>query len=84
MTPGSLHPAHTTKLADRYHELGALPVQLIWGADDVWQVVDWAHRLHETIPGSTLHVLDDCGHLVMEDQPEQLAQLVKEFISAER
>ena len=75
-------PDHTAKLTDRYHELGALPVQLIWGANDAWQVVDWAHRLHQAIPGSTLHVLDDCGHLVMEDQPEQLAQMVKEFLSA--
>ena len=75
-------PDYTAKLVDQYHELGALPVQLIWGADDAWQVVDWAHRLHETIPGSALHILDDCGHLVMEDQPDQLSRLVKSFIPA--
>ena len=77
-------PEHTAKLVDRYADLGSLPLQFIWGADDAWQVTDWAHRLHETIPGSLLHVLEDCGHLAMEDQPEQVAGLVIEHISAHR
>ena len=77
-------PEHTAKLADRYHELGALPVQLIWGADDAWQVSDWANRLHQAIPGSSLHLVEDCGHLAMEDQPDQVEQLVTGFLAANR
>lgn len=69
-------PEHTDKLTDHLHELGQLPVQLIWGADDIWQVTDWAHRLHESIPGSTLHILENCGHLVMEDQPARVRELI--------
>ncbi|WP_040617227.1 alpha/beta fold hydrolase [Roseibium sp. TrichSKD4] len=64
-------PKHTEEVAPRYAELGKKPVQLIWGADDAWQVVDWAHKLHEAIPGSELHVLENCGHFSMEDQPEK-------------
>ncbi|MEO1115639.1 MAG: alpha/beta hydrolase [Pseudomonadota bacterium] len=73
-------PRHTQDVADRLHELGRLPVQLIWGADDAWQVVDWAHRLHDAIPGSELHVLENCGHFAMEDQPERIAGLLVDFL----
>ena len=73
-------PVHTDKLTDRLHELGELPVQLIWGADDAWQVTDWAHRLHAAIPGSSLHILEQCGHLVMEDQPAQASDLIRQHI----
>ncbi|MCI5095211.1 MAG: alpha/beta hydrolase [Rhodobacteraceae bacterium] len=74
-------PRHTNDMAPRYAELGQGPVQLIWGADDAWQVVDWAHRLHAAIPGSQLHVLEDCGHFAMEDQPEQIAALLVDFLT---
>lgn len=74
-------PKHTNDIAPRYAELGAGPVQVIWGADDAWQVVDWAHRLHDAIPGSELHVLEDCGHFAMEDQPEMIANLLVDFLN---
>ncbi|MCG7518541.1 alpha/beta fold hydrolase [Ruegeria sp. Ofav3-42] len=73
-------PDHTNDVAPRYGELGALPVQVIWGADDAWQVVDWAHKLHAAIPGSELHVLEDCGHFAMEDQPELISALLVDFL----
>lgn len=72
-------PRHTLVMADRLHELASIPVQIIWGENDAWQVVDWAHRLHATIPGSVLHVLPDCGHFAMEDCPEAIAELVIDF-----
>jgi len=72
---------HTSRLSDRLHELGNLPVQLIWGANDAWQVTDWAHRLNKAIPGSRLHILDKCGHLATEDQPAKVSELVIDHIS---
>jgi len=73
-------PRHTDEIAPRYAELGQSPVQLIWGADDAWQVVDWAHKLQAAIPGSELHVLEDCGHFAMEDQPEKISALLTDFL----
>lgn len=75
-------PRHTNDFAHRYGELGQLPVQIIWGADDQWQVVDWAHRLQAAIPGASLHVLEDCGHFAMEDKPQEITQLLVEFVQA--
>ncbi|WED23028.1 alpha/beta hydrolase [Vibrio sp. JC009] len=74
-------PKHTDEVAERYAELGNSPVQLIWGADDAWQVVDWAHKLNRDIPGSELHIIEDCGHFSMEDQPETISALLVEFLN---
>jgi pimeloyl-ACP methyl ester carboxylesterase len=68
------------EIADRLPELGNLPVKIIWGANDIWQVTDWAHKLNDTIPGSDLVILDECGHFAQEDQPDKIAQLLLEFI----
>jgi len=73
-------PRHTDDYAARYPELEAIPVQLIWGAEDAWQVEAWAHKLHESIPGSELHVLENCGHFAMEDQPERISTLLLDFL----
>ncbi|KAJ4123114.1 hypothetical protein NW768_010108 [Fusarium equiseti] len=73
-------PKHTMEVAPRLGELGKLPVQLIWGKDDAWQVVDWAHKLNDAIPGSKLTVLDDAGHFSPEDQPEKIAELLVRFL----
>ena len=73
-------PKHTHEIAPRYAELGVNPVQLIWGADDAWQVTDWAHKLHAAIPNSELHILEECGHFSMEDQPERISTLLVDFL----
>lgn len=75
-------PRHTMEIADRLDVLGRLPVQLIWGADDTWQSLDWAHRLNRAIPGSRLEVLPDCGHFAPEERPDAVAALVVGFLSA--
>lgn len=75
-------PKYTLELTDRLHELGKLPVQIIWGEDDAWQLVDWAHKLHETIPHSELHILEECGHFAMEDKPAEISQHLIDFLAA--
>ena len=58
-------PVHTMKLTDLLQQLASIPVQLIWGENDNWQVTDWAHRLQAAIPGSQLSILPECGHLAL-------------------
>ena len=73
-------PRHTADIASRLAELSTLPVQLLWGAQDAWQDVSWAYKLQSAIPGSELHVIQDCGHFAMEDQPDRIAELVIQFL----
>ena len=77
-------PVHTLEIADRLPQLGRLPVQLIWGAEDAWQTLEWAHRLNEAIPNSQLTILDDCAHFAPEDQPEAIADLISRFAETSR
>ncbi|KAJ5134322.1 alpha/beta hydrolase [Penicillium atrosanguineum] len=74
-------PRHTMEIADRIHELGKLPVKLIWGADDAWQVVDWGRKLNQAIPGSELEVIEHCGHFSLEDQPDKISQILVNFLN---
>ena len=75
-------PKHTLKVVDRLHELGKIPVKLIWGEQDAWQVLDWAHRLNRDIPGSDLTIVRDAGHFSLEDKPDEIAALVVDFLNA--
>lgn len=70
---------YTSELTDRLAELGERPVQLIWGAEDRWQQLDWAHQLRDAVPGAELHVLEQCGHFAMEERPDSIARLVVDF-----
>lgn len=75
-------PVHTLEVAGRLNGLGNIPVQLIWGANDEWQVTEWGRKLHGAIPGSALTILENCGHFSPEDQPEKIAELVSHFIQS--
>lgn len=72
--------AHTGAIAELLTALD-LPTLIIWGGRDVHFGVEWAERLHAAIPGARLAVLPDAGHLVMEEQPAEVAALIGEFLS---
>lgn len=63
---------HTLDIAERLGGLADLPVQILWGAEDAWQAVDWARRLQAAIPGARLEILPEAGHFLMEDQPDRV------------
>ncbi|KAA8914117.1 hypothetical protein TRICI_003014 [Trichomonascus ciferrii] len=73
-------PKHTMEISHRLHELGNLPVQIVWGANDEWQVVEWAYKLHRSIPGSSLQIIDQCGHFSPEEQPERVSSLILQHL----
>ena len=64
--------------------LGALgvPALIVWGAKDEFAPVGGAHRFHKQIPGARLVVLDDAGHYVMEDAPEQVGGELEGFLES--
>lgn len=63
---------HTERIVDRLHTL-TMPVRIVWGADDQWQLVDYARRLADDIPRARLRLLDGAGHFPMEDCPERVS-----------
>ncbi|OLT52445.1 alpha/beta fold hydrolase [Cellulosimicrobium sp. CUA-896] len=75
--------AHTAELEPSLGRVAA-PVHVVWGAEDTWVPVDRAHRLRDAIPGATLHVVPDAGHLVQLDAPVALATELHRWLAAVR
>ncbi|MFC4727645.1 alpha/beta fold hydrolase [Coralloluteibacterium thermophilus] len=70
---------HTADFATALPAL-RVPVHILWGGEDAWQPVRYAHRLHADIPGSTLRIVDGAGHFLMEDAPDVVAGEVVAYV----
>ncbi|CAH0254297.1 2-hydroxy-6-oxononadienedioate/2-hydroxy-6-oxononatrienedioate hydrolase [Peribacillus sp. Bi96] len=56
------------------------PCLLIWGRHDRVVPVNIGQRLHDDLPNSELVVLEDSGHLLPEEKPEEVYRLIKGFL----
>ena len=56
------------------------PVLILWGREDTWIPLERGEALHDMIPGSLLQVIPDAGHLVIEEQPDQLIKKIHPFL----
>jgi pimeloyl-ACP methyl ester carboxylesterase len=61
-----------------------MPVRVLWGAHDAWIPTDIGQRLTSLIPGATLSVIDDAGHLIQYDAAVALADEVRAWLSDRR
>ncbi|MEO6496994.1 MAG: alpha/beta fold hydrolase [Solirubrobacteraceae bacterium] len=70
------------KLAPYEGQIAAMgvPTLILWGANDDYAPVGGAHRFKKEIPHAELVVLDDAGHFLMEDQPEQVSAEIAGFL----
>lgn len=55
-----------------------VPTLLIWGEADEFQPVRYGRRLQERMRNARLVVLPEAGHFTPEDQPEEVARLIRE------
>ena len=79
------HPTYQS-LADIEARLPALadrPVLLVWGMRDWCFTAECLEKFMEYFPRATVHRLEQAGHWVVEDAPEQVAALVLEFLAAQ-
>jgi pimeloyl-ACP methyl ester carboxylesterase len=58
-----------------------VPSQLIWGRQD--QIVPLAvgERLNKDLPGASLHVFDNTGHLLPEEKPQEVFEKIEAFLT---
>jgi pimeloyl-ACP methyl ester carboxylesterase len=72
-------PDDLDDVAARYGEIVA-PTLLLWGRQDR-VVPPWVgERLSRTIRGSTLRILERCGHLPQEEAPRQSLSILERFL----
>ena len=64
------------------HRLKRLPTQIIWGRNDSIIPVSASQVYHESIPGSRVSVLENCGHHPELEKPDEFVRLVKDFLSS--
>ena len=62
----------------------ALPVLILWGETDAYQDAKYGQQLADRLPGARLVVIKDAGHFLPEDQPEEIALLIRAFIHEPR
>ena len=72
--PFDLTPA-ATKLAE-----GTAPVLLLWGEDDPYLPMGVAERLSDELPGSTLGMIPDSGHFLLDDAFDPAGVMIHEYL----
>lgn len=73
---------YTDEVQPLYAQIST-PVLILWGREDTWIPLERGKVLHGMIPGSILQVIPDAGHLVVEEQPEQLMKKIHPFLQNE-
>ena len=59
-----------------------VPTLIICGAEDKMTPLKYSELLRGRIANSHLHVVDNAGHMVMAEQPDVVADLLKQFIDS--
>ncbi|MDP1715071.1 MAG: alpha/beta hydrolase [Anaerolineales bacterium] len=59
-----------------------IPGLVVCGAEDKMMPLKHSQSLHEGIVNSQFHVLENAGHMVMLEQPDLVANLLKQFMDA--
>jgi pimeloyl-ACP methyl ester carboxylesterase len=59
------------------------PCLLIWGKEDKIVPLSVGNRLEKDLPNASLIVLEETGHLVPEEKPQETIRLIEEFLNQE-
>ncbi|OBG41105.1 alpha/beta fold hydrolase [Mycobacterium sp. E3198] len=71
-------------MLDRSYLVKSVPVQIIWGEDDLIIPVDHAHTAHAAMPGSRMEIFSDSGHMPFHDHPDRFVEVVERFVDSTR
>lgn len=77
---------HKSKIVDRIkinlHKIQA-PTLIIWGKQDKFLPVSHAYIAKKSIPNSTLHLFEKCGHMPMYEYIDDFNSIVIKFLSSQ-
>ncbi len=69
-------------MLDRCYLTESVPVQLVWGDQDVVIPVSHAHMAHAAMPGSRMEIFPGAGHYPHHHDPLRFIDLVEGFIDS--
>lgn len=78
----AVHPRFTLEAAQKLRSFDR-PVLIAWSKEDHFFPPEHAERLAALLPDSRLEWIEDALTFSMEDQPERLARLIRDFVPAD-
>ncbi len=57
-----------------------VPTFILWGRQDAIIPVSVGEQLHQLIPNSTLEIIEQCGHIPQEENPDETIALISKFL----
>ena len=61
-----------------------IPVNLIWGKQDIVTPPEVAEDFHRLMPNSVLNWIDKCGHAPMMEHPKQFNEILEPWLDQVR
>ena len=71
-------PENIESLSERYKSI-ELPTLILWCDHDRIVPLEVGIKLRRTLPNSALKLVEECGHMPQEEQPESTLRLLREF-----
>ena len=71
---------HNPKLPE-YLRLVRVPTLIVWGRQDRIVPLECGEMYHAVLQGSTLHVIDQCGHAPHREKTQEFLQVTVRFLS---
>lgn len=78
-TVEQLVPDDIDVLSARYRSIKT-PALLVWCRQDKIVPLSYGVRLNADLPKSRIKVVEECGHIPQEEQPEETAQILEQFL----
>ncbi len=72
-------PDGLAEISERYKTI-ELPTLILWCDHDRIVPLEVGLKLRRTLPNSTLRLVEDCGHMPQEEQPESTLKLLQGFL----
>ena len=72
-------PDGLAEISERYRTI-QLPTLILWCDHDRIVPLEVGLKLRRTLPNSSLRLIEDCGHMPQEEQPETTLKLLQGFI----
>jgi pimeloyl-ACP methyl ester carboxylesterase len=73
-------PANADEIVAKLNTI-TVPTLILWGREDKVTPLKIGKLLHETIPNSTLEIIEQCGHIPQEEKPEETIALISSFLA---
>lgn len=74
-----LNKEYTQSIADELQNLPQ-PTLVMWGNKDPFQKPEYAPKLVEAIPNAELVWIEDAGHWLVEEKPDEIADRIAQFL----